>query len=262
MTINGVLFFDLDGTLLDANSRVTPSTVTALRHAEESGYLPVIATGRSLSELREDQVFETTGIDSAVILNGMEIYVHQKPIFKNSFMPAEIEVLHALAQSMGHEIGYYSATERFNMGPSADLDAHYAFFHQDPAPTDATAYLTRDITMLLTASSDVTTDDIYRREMPGMQFFRNSPYSMDVTKAGIDKGSGVAQLLAALAIPADVPTYGFGDGGNDLALLNATTHKIAMGNAIPALKEKATFVTKSNVDDGIAYAFKTLGIID
>jgi Cof subfamily protein (haloacid dehalogenase superfamily) len=259
--LNGVLFFDLDGTLLAENSRVTQNTKDALLKAKQNSFLPVIATGRSLTELDEDRVFEETGIDSAVILDGMAIYAHHEPIFQDAFSNVDIEQLLHVANSLGQEIGYYSATERFNSGISEDLDAHYEYFHQEPAPTDRNAYQTRAITMLLAGTSDLSSDDFYRQSLPQMSFFRNSPYSMDVTKQGVDKGSGVKRLLAALDIDPAVPTYGFGDGANDIALLTATTHKIAMGNAIPELKEIATLVTSSNVDDGIVEAFQELSII-
>ena len=47
----------------------------------------------------------------------------------------------------------------------------------------------------------------------------------------------------------------FGDQGNDISMFeNPNFKKIAMGNAIEAIKEKADFVTKTNDEAGIAYA--------
>lgn len=45
----------------------------------------------------------------------------------------------------------------------------------------------------------------------------------------------------------DVPTFGFGDGPNDFALLEACDNKIAMGNAYNDLKELSTFITKKTL---------------
>ena len=55
---------------------------------------------------------------------------------------------------------------------------------------------------------------------------------------------------------------GFGDGGNDLAMLNHVAVSVAMGNANDELKEIASYVTKSVDDDGIEYALKHYGLID
>lgn len=54
----------------------------------------------------------------------------------------------------------------------------------------------------------------------------------------------------------------FGDGKNDLSMMQQAHMSIAMGNAIDELKEIATFVTKRNDDDGIEYACKHFGWID
>ena len=51
----------------------------------------------------------------------------------------------------------------------------------------------------------------------------------------------------------------FGDGPNDLEMFDYVGLKIAMGNAVPELKDKADFVTKSVEEDGILYALEELG---
>ncbi|NRO04428.1 5-amino-6-(5-phospho-D-ribitylamino)uracil phosphatase YwtE [Lactobacillus helveticus] len=51
----------------------------------------------------------------------------------------------------------------------------------------------------------------------------------------------------------------FGDQGNDMSMFEvAGFNKIAMGNAIDSIKDKADFVTKSNDEAGIAYAINKL----
>ncbi|RRO81582.1 HAD family hydrolase, partial [Corynebacterium bovis] len=44
----------------------------------------------------------------------------------------------------------------------------------------------------------------------------------------------------------------FGDMANDLEMIAWAGHGVAMGNAIPALKDAADEVTASNDDDGVA----------
>ena len=53
----------------------------------------------------------------------------------------------------------------------------------------------------------------------------------------------------------------FGDGHNDLSMVKQAPIGIAMGNANDELKDIATFVTKRNDDDGIAYACQYFGWI-
>lgn len=45
-----ITFFDLDGTLLDAKSKITPEVAKAMNALKENNVLPVIATGRTEAE--------------------------------------------------------------------------------------------------------------------------------------------------------------------------------------------------------------------
>ena len=47
-----------------------------------------------------------------------------------------------------------------------------------------------------------------------------------------------------------------GDQENDIAMIEFAGMGVAMDNAIPSVKEVANFVTKSNLEDGVAYAIE------
>jgi hydroxymethylpyrimidine pyrophosphatase-like HAD family hydrolase len=54
----------------------------------------------------------------------------------------------------------------------------------------------------------------------------------------------------------------FGDAKNDMSMFIDDWTCVAMGNAIPELKEKADFVTRDVDDDGIYYACEQLGLFE
>lgn len=54
----------------------------------------------------------------------------------------------------------------------------------------------------------------------------------------------------------------FGDGLNDISMIDQAPLGIAMGNAIDEVKAVANFITKRNDDDGIEYACRHFGWID
>jgi hydroxymethylpyrimidine pyrophosphatase-like HAD family hydrolase len=56
-------------------------------------------------------------------------------------------------------------------------------------------------------------------------------------------------------------TYAFGDGVNDLCMIEAAGHGIAMGNAVDALKEKAEFITTPILEDGVYNGLKHYNLI-
>jgi len=75
-----------------------------------------------------------------------------------------------------------------------------------------------------------------------------------------DKAYGIRKMVSLLGgSTRDVIV--FGDGLNDLSMFTGEWPCVAMGNAVPELKEKADFVTKNAADDGIFHACRHLGLI-
>ena len=51
----------------------------------------------------------------------------------------------------------------------------------------------------------------------------------------------------------------FGDQTNDISMFDVPGfYKVAMGNAVSEIKKRADFITKTNNEDGIAYALRRL----
>lgn len=75
--------------------------------------------------------------------------------------------------------------------------------------------------------------------------------SVDVTNEKASKLHGIIEVARMLHIKTE-EIIGVGDGYNDFPLLMACGLKIAMGNAVPELKEIADFVAPSVYDDGVA----------
>ena len=84
---------------------------------------------------------------------------------------------------------------------------------------------------------------------------RSQPYYLDVTPAKSDKGYAVQRIAAVLGVPIGEVAV-IGDMANDLPMFDVAPHRIAMGNGIDALKDRASFVTQSNEHDGWALAIE------
>jgi Cof subfamily protein (haloacid dehalogenase superfamily) len=86
---------------------------------------------------------------------------------------------------------------------------------------------------------------------------RSQPYYLDITPAGVDKGTFVAYLMRHLRIPrADVITIG--DMENDVAMFRQSGFSIAMGNATADVRKFASATTLTNDQDGFADAVERL----
>lgn len=76
-------------------------------------------------------------------------------------------------------------------------------------------------------------------------------FGLVVSHAEATKLHGIYEVSKLLGIKR-VESIGVGDSGNDFSLLMACGLKVAMGNALPALKEIADYVAPSVEDDGVA----------
>ena len=75
--------------------------------------------------------------------------------------------------------------------------------------------------------------------------------SLDITSSEASKLHGILEVSRILGITTE-EIIGVGDGYNDFPLLMACGLKIAMGNAVPELKEIADFIAPTVHEDGVA----------
>ncbi|MBQ9325676.1 MAG: HAD family phosphatase [Clostridia bacterium] len=94
-------------------------------------------------------------------------------------------------------------------------------------------------------------------DIPGIALTSSWKDNIEIIRRGVDKGYGIQQLCERLALsPSQV--MAFGDQDNDLPMLEACGFPVAMGNAAPSVCDAARFITRSNRDDGIAWALEQL----
>lgn len=107
-----MIFFDIDGTLLDHEKKVPATTRESIRQLQEAGHIVAIATGRApyhFEELREE-----LGIDSYVCLNGQYVVHEGKPIYGNPLAQDSLQQLTEQAVLLDHPI-IYAGSEAMKM---------------------------------------------------------------------------------------------------------------------------------------------------
>lgn len=82
----------------------------------------------------------------------------------------------------------------------------------------------------------------------------------DILVKEASKARGITQVLDRLGIQAD-EAMAFGDGLNDIEMLQEVGFGVAMGNGYDSLKQVADFVCPRHDEDGIYQGLKTLGVI-
>jgi hydroxymethylpyrimidine pyrophosphatase-like HAD family hydrolase len=95
-----------------------------------------------------------------------------------------------------------------------------------------------------------TVDETIREHGLDLRVIPNKAALM-ILPTGIDKASGLIAAMNELGLTLE-ETIGVGDAENDLAMLEACGYAVAVSNALPAVKERADFVTNGDRGNGVA----------
>ena len=83
------------------------------------------------------------------------------------------------------------------------------------------------------------------------------PNNVEFTSVEANKGRALLRYQKLTDIQFD-EIFAFGDGGNDLEQFKVATTSVAMENAPFTIKQEADVVTKTNDENGFAYAVQQL----
>lgn len=252
----GTVFFDLDGTLLNNQSQVDDSVAQAVHKLKANNFLPVISTGRAPIEI--DAATDATGIDTYITLNGAFVQSQGKVIYRNNIKPELIKSIIDLTKELGDTLYMHTPDRTFLSGKTPYLKEFFHKLRLDVPEIDPDFYKKDDIPMFV-----ILTDgdkDRYEDKFPELQFYNTGYFSIDTVSQGVSKMSGIKHLLKDLNLE-NKPVYAFGDGTNDLPMIQMADYSIAMGNGIDSVKNAATYVSTENVDGGIVKGLKHFNLI-
>ena len=91
-----IVFFDIDGTLLDHEKKLPNATKSAIKQLQENGVFVAIATGRApfmFESLRKE-----LDIDTFVSFNGQYVVFENEVIYRNPLKGTIVKELHEAAQ--------------------------------------------------------------------------------------------------------------------------------------------------------------------
>ncbi|AND42385.1 Cof-type HAD-IIB family hydrolase [Cytobacillus oceanisediminis] len=253
-----IVFFDVDGTITNHKDGSIPiSAIEAIKTLKSKGLKVVAATGRPLSMCRDLQEF---GIETFITANGGYVKHIKEVIHKVPMNKSIIQEVIEFAKIENNGLSFY--TEEFSMNGVTEeeiLKALKETLSLNEYPETHPLIHNEDIFLLCLFANDETVEK-YKLKFPHLTFKRWHPYVLNVLQEDVSKSLATMKTLDFFGIDKS-EAIAFGDGENDIDMLELVGLGIAMGNGNEKLKKVADFVTKKSSEDGIEYALKKYGII-
>lgn len=255
------LFFDIDGTLVSFKTHVIPQpTVDALRQAKQRGVGIYISTGRAVPFIINlGQISDL--IDGYITSNGAMCVVGKEEFGMHVMLHEDVERI-------------LRACDRYGKPCFVVGTAGIAVYHLTPLVVEKfgkilglTEFDFADIDETLRSPILQMTPFFSPEEEAEVKPTLQACYSgrwtaafTDITHVDADKGRGLIAIAEHEHLTLD-ETMAFGDGGNDIPIIQRAGIGVAMGNATPDVKAAADYTTTSVDDEGVPRALRHFGVI-
>lgn len=255
-------FFDIDGTLVSFNTHEIPaSTVTAITEAKKKGVRIFISTGRPTALVTNLGAIEHL-IDGYITFNGALAFMGDRDIFCKAIDKEDVRRMlqdakerdYAVAIGGRNKVVIYNYKKVFTDVFVHELGVDSVDITEPVEPILSTPILQ------MSPFFSVEAEKAIMPFLPGCVSIRWHPDFTDIAPRGINKGVTFKKFIERIGIDAS-ECIAFGDGGNDLGIIEAAGIGVAMGNGADELKAVADYVTTSVDEDGILNAFKHFEIL-
>ncbi|MBC2012595.1 HAD family phosphatase [Listeria marthii] len=276
MTTQAIIL-DIDGTLLNDDKKISTETKKALITAQQNGVKLILASGRPTTGMHlyaeqlemekyhgllvsyngakvvdcqtKEELFNQalTVAEGKAVLEHMKNFEVKVMIDKDDYMYVN-DVFDCYVPYKGEEINIIQYESR---------GGNFKLCEKD----DLAAFLDYRISKILTAGDPAYMQENYQAMMAPFKDSLNCVFTADFyfefTAQGIDKAKALDTILTPMGIsPENI--IAFGDGHNDITMVEYAGTGIAMSNAVPELKAAASSITLSNNEDGIAHVLNSL----
>ena len=254
------VFFDIDGTLLSFQTHeVPPSTEEAIAELQARGIKVILSTGRSINSI--DHV-RYLNFDGYITFNGGYCVTNEgKILLKKAMDPKDIQSILDYANQQPLSFSFMSEKEITIHDVTPEIAGMYAHLNLPvPKLVDINNVELDSILQANIFLGPEDEEEFMRNVMPNSVASRWTPLFADVNPAGQSKRVGIDIFCDYFGVGIH-ETMAFGDGGNDITMLQHVQVGIAMGNANAEVKEIADFITDDVDSDGIWNALKRFEVI-
>lgn len=261
---------DFDGTLANSQNEVSAENIAAINQYVSDGGIFAVCTGRILPSILprvrqmglKGLVIACQGSVVADIESGKIIRNIKLSSEQTSYICAQLEAIEANVQAFTDE-GFYTdipadsehlklyeeitgITAKHTDIPVSD----YILQHNISCQKVATLVAYEEQAELFEKLKAIFGDEF--------EVTCSAKVLIEITPVGENKGTALEFLSAHYGIPRE-RTCAVGDNLNDLPMIEAAGCGVAVGNAAPALKERAKILTVTNDENAVANVIKEYG---
>lgn len=247
-----IVFLDFDNTLYNHKKKeIPPSAIKALSEIQAKGVKAYIATGRSMHEL-EDFDLSKFHYDGIISFNGQTISDKDNQIIYSNPISGVLKTkLVELFNKKTVPLAIVTQKETYiNFVNDNVIEIQKSISSKAPKVSKM-----KDEDFFM-ASAYLSSKEMMN-EIEKIKGYATVSYwtdkAVDIVTKDISKATGINKVLELYGIKKE-ESMSFGDGENDIEMLEATGISVAMGNAFDIVKEKADYVTDDVDNDGVAKA--------
>ncbi|WP_462413334.1 Cof-type HAD-IIB family hydrolase [Neobacillus sp. Marseille-QA0830] len=256
---------DLDGTLLNSQHEIPAENFEVLQELRKQGHTVIVNTGRAVEDVITFEPIKKLRLP-IMSINGTVLYSNNGEILYEASLPvSSYQVLLPILQELGLWIMVYTNQGGF---PCRNPDLQDKSTEEIEAifrDYDYSEILKRDQLKIYKIMAVSRADEIEKLDQAQQAVKGKLDVSMasshlnnvEFTSVEANKGAGLLRYQQLTKTEFD-EIFAFGDGGNDLEQFKVATTSVAMGNAPFHIQQEADIVTKTNDENGFAYAVRHL----
>lgn len=255
-----VLVLDIDGTLTNSQKEISPSTKQGIINTLRRGHKVILASGRPTPGMRRyEQELELEKYGGYLLsFNGGRIVECRSGeiVYQRTLPLSIIPSLYKFAEDNGCGLLTYFGDQIISAFEPDEYVLLESRINGMPIKVveNFKAYVDFDINKcLLTAPVEKAPElerQLKERYGDRVSVYRSEPFFIEIMPQNVDKATSLDRMLMSVGLTRENAIC-CGDGFNDISMIRYAGLGVAMGNAQPAVKEVADYITGTNDEDGL-----------
>lgn len=258
-----VLAFDIDGTLTDSNKNITERTKNAIIAAQKAGCIVVIASGRPkqgvMRYVRELELGNYGGyilaLNGGLVERCSDGLILNNSVVDKKYYPEIISLAKENKVNIMTYDGDDVVSENVN-DKYLEIESRINGLGTKKVDSLLTHLDYEVPKFLMLGDGDYLAEvekKVYAQLNDRLDVYRSEPFFLEILPKNINKAKSLELLLNYVGATRE-ELMSFGDGYNDISMIEYAGMGVAMGNAKEEVKKKADYITLSNEEDGIVAA--------